>query len=74
MPSRASRSAPASPASTQKGTEHGDELTPQGFLSNNAGGVLGGISTGQDVWCHGDQADLEHPPAAPLHRQGRAIR
>jgi chorismate synthase len=34
---------------TQKGSEHGDELTPQGFLSNNAGGVLGGISTGQDV-------------------------
>ncbi len=33
----------------QKGTEHGDELTPQGFLSNNAGGVLGGISTGQDI-------------------------
>ncbi|MBI5109944.1 MAG: chorismate synthase [Rhodocyclales bacterium] len=34
---------------TQKGSEHGDELTPQGFLGNNAGGVLGGISTGQDV-------------------------
>jgi chorismate synthase len=33
----------------QKGSEHGDELTPGGFLSNNAGGVLGGISTGQDV-------------------------
>ncbi len=33
----------------QKGSEHGDELTPQGFLSNNAGGVLGGISTGQDI-------------------------
>ena len=33
----------------QKGSEHGDEMTPQGFLSNNAGGVLGGISTGQDV-------------------------
>jgi chorismate synthase len=33
----------------QKGSEHGDELTPQGFVSNNAGGVLGGISTGQDV-------------------------
>jgi chorismate synthase len=34
---------------TQKGTEHGDELTPEGFLSNHAGGVLGGISTGQDI-------------------------
>ncbi|MCG2584627.1 chorismate synthase [Massilia sp. TS11] len=33
----------------QKGSEHGDELTLQGFLSNNAGGVLGGISTGQDI-------------------------
>jgi len=33
----------------QRGTEHGDEITPQGFLSNNAGGVLGGITTGQDI-------------------------
>jgi len=33
----------------QRGTEHGDELTPAGFLTNNAGGVLGGISTGQPV-------------------------
>ena len=33
----------------QKGTEHRDEITPQGFLSNHAGGVLGGISSGQDV-------------------------
>ncbi len=33
----------------QKGTEHGDEMTPAGFLSNNAGGILGGISTGQDI-------------------------
>ncbi len=36
-------------AVAQKGTEHGDEMTPEGFLSNNAGGILGGISTGQDV-------------------------
>ena len=36
----------------QKGSEHGDEMTPQGFLSNNAGGVLGGISTGQDIVVH----------------------
>ncbi|MCL4184549.1 MAG: chorismate synthase [Burkholderiaceae bacterium] len=34
---------------TQKGSEHGDELEPQGFASNNAGGVLGGISTGQPI-------------------------
>jgi chorismate synthase len=33
----------------QRGTTHGDELTPAGFSSNNAGGVLGGISTGQDI-------------------------
>ena len=37
---------------TQKGSEHGDELTSQGFLSNNAGGILGGISTGQDIVAH----------------------
>src|SRR3990167_2383024 len=37
---------------TQKGSEHGDELTPNGFLSNNAGGILGGISTGQDIVAH----------------------
>ena len=33
----------------QKGSEHGDELTPEGFCSNHSGGVLGGISTGQDL-------------------------
>jgi chorismate synthase len=33
----------------QKGSEHGDEITPEGFLSNHSGGVLGGISTGQDL-------------------------
>ncbi len=33
----------------QKGSEHGDELTPEGFASDNAGGVLGGISSGQPV-------------------------
>ena len=34
---------------THKGSEHGDEITPTGFVGNNAGGVLGGISSGQDV-------------------------
>lgn len=34
---------------TQRGSEHGDELTPQGFLTNHAGGILGGISSGQDI-------------------------
>ena len=33
----------------QRGSQHGDELTPGGFLSNNAGGILGGISSGQDI-------------------------
>ncbi len=33
----------------QRGSEHGDELTPQGFASNHAGGILGGISTGQEI-------------------------
>jgi chorismate synthase len=36
----------------QKGTEHSDEMTPQGFATNNAGGILGGISTGQDIVVH----------------------
>lgn len=36
-------------AVTQKGSEHRDEMTPEGFLGNNAGGILGGISTGQDI-------------------------
>ncbi|MDR1163888.1 MAG: chorismate synthase [Candidatus Accumulibacter sp.] len=34
----------------QKGSEHGDEMTPEGFLTNHAGGVLGGISTGQEIY------------------------
>jgi len=36
-------------AVAQRGTEHSDEMTPQGFVSNHAGGILGGISTGQDI-------------------------
>ncbi len=36
-------------AVAQRGTEHSDEMTPAGFLSNHAGGILGGISSGQDV-------------------------
>lgn len=34
---------------SQRGSEHGDEMTPDGFLTNHAGGILGGISTGQDI-------------------------
>ncbi len=36
-------------AVAQRGTEHSDEMTPEGYLGNNAGGVLGGITTGQDI-------------------------
>ena len=58
-------------AVAQSGTEHSDEMTPQGFLSNNAGGILGGISTGQDVVVHDrGQADVDDPARPPLDRQG----
>src|SRR5205823_5041602 len=36
-------------AVAQRGTQHSDEMAPEGFLSNHAGGILGGISTGQDI-------------------------
>ncbi|WP_191603359.1 chorismate synthase [Marinomonas algicola] len=36
----------------QKGSQHRDEITPEGFLSNHAGGVLGGLSSGQDIVVH----------------------
>jgi len=52
----------------QKGTEHRDELTPQGFLSNNAGGVLGGISTGQDI-----TVSIALKPTSSLPQPGRTI-
>jgi chorismate synthase len=39
-------------SATQRGSEHRDELTPGGFRSNNAGGVLGGISSGQEIIAH----------------------
>jgi len=39
-------------AIAQRGSEHRDELTPDGFTSNNAGGILGGISSGQDIVVH----------------------
>ncbi len=52
----------------QKGTEHRDEITPEGFLSNHAGGVLGGISTGQDIIAH-----LALKPTSSLRIPGRSI-
>lgn len=53
---------------TQKGTEHRDEITPSGFLSNNAGGVLGGISSGQDI-----VARIALKPTSSLRLPGRTI-
>ncbi len=53
---------------SQKGTEHRDELTPDGFLSNNAGGILGGISSGQDV-----VARLALKPTSSIRLPGRTI-
>jgi len=53
---------------SQKGTEHRDEITPEGFLSNQAGGVLGGISTGQDFIAH-----MALKPTSSLRIPGRSI-
>ncbi|MDD7804040.1 MAG: chorismate synthase [Endozoicomonas sp. (ex Botrylloides leachii)] len=52
----------------QKGTEHRDEMTPEGFLSNHAGGVLGGISTGQDLVAH-----IAIKPTSSITTPGRSI-
>ncbi|MGB0664751.1 MAG: chorismate synthase [Pontibacterium sp.] len=52
----------------QKGTEHRDEMTPEGFLSNHAGGILGGISTGQDIIAH-----IALKPTSSLRLPGRSI-
>ena len=52
----------------QRGTEHRDELTPAGFLSNNAGGILGGISTGQDI-----VASIALKPTSSIRLPGRTI-
>lgn len=52
----------------QKGTQHRDEMTPQGFLSNHAGGILGGISTGQDIL-----VSIALKPTSSLRLPGRSI-
>ncbi len=52
----------------QKGTEHRDEITPEGFLSNHAGGVLGGISSGQDLIAH-----IALKPTSSLRISGRSV-
>lgn len=53
---------------TQKGSEHRDEITPEGFLSNHAGGVLGGISSGQDIVAH-----LALKPTSSIRLPGRSV-
>jgi chorismate synthase len=52
----------------QKGTQHRDEITPAGFLSNHAGGTLGGISSGQDIL-----ASLALKPTSSIRLPGRSI-
>lgn len=52
----------------QKGTDHRDELTNEGFLSNNAGGVLGGISSGQDLHC-----SIALKPTSSIRLPGQSI-
>ncbi|WP_339898602.1 chorismate synthase [uncultured Gilvimarinus sp.] len=52
----------------QKGTEHRDEILPEGFVSNNAGGILGGISTGQDIIAH-----MALKPTSSLRIPGRSV-
>jgi chorismate synthase len=52
----------------QKGTEHRDELTPEGFCSNHSGGVLGGISTGQDL-----VAKIALKPTSSIRLPGKSI-
>lgn len=52
----------------QKGTEHRDELSPEGFYSNHAGGILGGISSGQAIVAH-----LALKPTSSIRLSGRSI-
>ena len=52
----------------QRGSEHGDEITPDGFLTNNAGGVLGGISTGQPI-----TVSLAIKPTSSIRIERRSI-
>lgn len=52
----------------QKGTTHRDEISPQGFLSNNAGGTLGGITSGQDIL-----VNIALKPTSSLHLPGKTV-
>ena len=62
-------------AVAQKGTEHSDEMTPEGYLSNNAGGTLGGISSGQDVVVHiaVKPTSSIRLPRRSIDKQGRPV-
>ncbi|TNF34372.1 MAG: chorismate synthase [Gammaproteobacteria bacterium] len=51
-----------------KGTEFRDEITPQGFLSNHAGGILGGITSGQDIVVH-----TAFKPTSSIRLPGRSV-
>lgn len=59
----------------QKGSEHRDEMTPEGFLSNHAGGILGGISSGQDIIVHMALKPTSSItiPGKSINRDGEAI-
>ncbi|HEX6928898.1 MAG TPA: chorismate synthase, partial [Gammaproteobacteria bacterium] len=52
----------------QKGSEHRDEITPDGFLSNHSGGTLGGISSGQDI-----RVDVAFKPTSSIRIPSRSI-
>ena len=54
--------------SSQRGTEHRDEMTPNGFTSNHAGGILGGISSGQDI-----MLKMALKPTSSLTTPGQSI-
>lgn len=60
---------------TQRGSQHSDELTPQGFASNHAGGILGGISTGQDIIAHiaVKPTSSIRLPRNTINKQGEAV-
>ena len=55
-------------AVAQRGSQHGDELTPAGFVGNEAGGILGGISTGQDI-----RVSIAIKPTSSIRIERRSI-
>ena len=62
------RNVPIGLGVSQRGSEHGDELFPDGFASNNAGGTLGGISTGQDI-----RVSIAIKPTSSIHTVKQSI-